>query len=183
MNLKEYLEDATPTTLNKAGVAVHELLAELSEVHGVAVEDNLRQGGHEENDFGYEWLPKVDGNYSWMYICDDMLRGSSTRVGGKEPGPEGLITFGMNPVSIGPNSRKWINALAKLKWMVVGEIYDIETATFWKAPKEYGTPDAATIETEVYHLPATGLSENDVTSTNSARWMHWKWKAFVLPGL
>ena len=56
-----------------------------------------------DNDFGYAWLPKVDGNYSWMYIYDDMYRGNSTRVGGKEPGPEGLITFGMNPVGIGPN--------------------------------------------------------------------------------
>ena len=40
-----------------------------------------------ENDFGYAWLPKVDGNYSWMYIFDDMYRGNSSRVGGKEPGP------------------------------------------------------------------------------------------------
>jgi formate dehydrogenase major subunit len=24
-----------------------------------------------ENDWGYGWLPKVDGNYSWMYIYDD----------------------------------------------------------------------------------------------------------------
>ena len=29
-----------------------------------------------ENDFGYAWLPKVDGNYSWMYIFDDMYRGT-----------------------------------------------------------------------------------------------------------
>src|SRR5215471_17639573 len=69
-----------------------------------------------ENDFGYSWLPKVDGNYSWMYICDDMYRGNSTRAGGKEPGPEGFISFGMNPVGLGPNSKKWIAALSKLKW-------------------------------------------------------------------
>ena len=31
-----------------------------------------------------------------------------------------------------------IAALSKLKWLVVVEIYEIETATFWKAPKEYG---------------------------------------------
>ena len=91
-----------------------------------------------DNDFGYAWLPKIDGNYSWMYIFDDMYRGTSTRAGGKEPGPEGLITFGMNPVGIGPNSKKMIGALSKLKWMVVVENYEIETATFWKAPKEYG---------------------------------------------
>jgi formate dehydrogenase major subunit len=67
-----------------------------------------------ENDFGYDWLPKTDGNYSWMYIFDDMYRGSSMRAGGKEPGPEGLVSFGMNPVGLGPNSKKMIAALSKL---------------------------------------------------------------------
>ena len=57
-----------------------------------------------ENDFGYGWLPKTDGNYSWLYIFDEMYRGGSTRQGAKEPGPEGLITCGMNPVGIGPNT-------------------------------------------------------------------------------
>ena len=134
-----------------------------------------------ENDFGYAWLPKIDGNYSWMYIFDEMYRGSSTRVGGKEPGPEGLITFGMNPVGIGPNVKKMIAALSKLKWLVVGEIYDIETATFWKAPREYGGPEPSKIQTEVYQLPATGFAEKDGTFTNSARWLQWKWKAIDPP--
>src|SRR5215831_21281649 len=91
-----------------------------------------------ENEFGYAWLPKVDGNYSWMYMFDDMYRGSSTRAGGKEPGPEGFLTFGMNPVGLGPNSKKMVGALSKLKWMVVVENVETETAMFWKAPKEYG---------------------------------------------
>ena len=91
-----------------------------------------------ENEFGYAWLPKVDGNYSWMYIFDDMYRGNAQRAGGQEPGPEGLMTFGMNPVGIGPNSPKMIAAHSKLKWLVVVENHEVETATFWKAPKEYG---------------------------------------------
>ena len=28
-----------------------------------------------ENEFGYPWLPKIDGNYSWVYIFDDMYAG------------------------------------------------------------------------------------------------------------
>ena len=75
-----------------------------------------------------------------------------------------------------------INALAKLKWMVVGENYPIETATFWKAPKEYGGPPAAKIQTEVFQLPCSGFVEKDGTFTNSARWMQWKWKAIDPPG-
>src|SRR5438309_8428868 len=98
-----------------------------------------------------------------MYIFDDMYRGNSTRAGGTEPGPEGIITFGMNPVGIGPNSSKMINALAKQKRMVVGENYEIETATFWKAPKQYGGPDASQIQTEVFKLQSSGFVEKDGT--------------------
>src|SRR5712692_3439672 len=136
-----------------------------------------------ENDFGYDWLPKVDGNYSWMYICDDMYRGNSTRAGGKEPGPEGFISFGMNPVGLGPNSKKWIGALSKLKWLVVVENVETETAIFWKAPKEYEPPEASKIQTEVFLLPAADFAEKDGTFTNSARWLQWKWKALDPPGL
>src|SRR6202140_4437219 len=153
VDLATYLDKLTPSTLNKQSWAT------------------------KENDFGYHWLPKVDGNYSWMYIYDDMYRGSATRLGAKEPGPEGFITFGMNPVGIGPNTSKTINALAKLKWMVVGENYEIETATFWKAPKQYGGPATADIKTEGYQLPCTGFAEKEGSLTNSARWLQWKWKA------
>jgi formate dehydrogenase major subunit len=138
-----------------------------------------------DNDFGYDWMPKVDGNYSWMYIWDDMYRGKSTRAGGDEPAPEGFITFGMNPVGIGPNTPKVLAALTKLKWLVVGENYEIETATFWdsKRAKKYGGVDSSQIQTEVYQLPCSGFAEKDGTFTNSARWLQWKWKAIDPPGL
>jgi len=135
-----------------------------------------------DNDWGYGWLPKVDGNYSWMYIYDDMYRGSSMRAGGKEPGPEGFITFGMNPVALGPNTKKMIAALSKLKWAVVVENAETETAGFWKAPKEYGGAPADQIQTEVFLLPAANFAEKDGTFTNSARWLQWKWKALDPPG-
>jgi formate dehydrogenase major subunit len=136
-----------------------------------------------DNDWGFGWMPKIDGNYSWMYIFDDMYRGSSMRAGGKEPGPEGFITFGMNPVGLGPNSKKMIAALSKLKWMVVAENSEIETATFWKAPKEYGGAPPSQIPTEVFLLPAANFAEKDGSFTNSSRWMQWKWKALDPPGV
>src|SRR3984893_16697486 len=135
-----------------------------------------------ENDFGYSWAPKVDGNYSWMYICDDMYRGSSTRAGGKEPGPEGLISFGMNPVGLGPNSKKWIAALSKLKWLIMVEDVESKTAQVCDAPKQYEPPPASDIKTEVYLLPAADFAEKDGSFTNSARWIQWKWKAVDPPG-
>ena len=135
-----------------------------------------------ENEFGYAWLPKIDGNYSWMFIFDDMYRGNSSRAGGQEPGPEGLMTFGMNPVGIGPNTPKMIAAHSKLKWLVVVENHQVETATFWKAPKEYGGADPSKIQTEVFQLPASNFAEKDGSFTNSARWIQWKWKALDPPG-
>jgi formate dehydrogenase major subunit len=134
------------------------------------------------NGFGYEWLPKVDGNYSWLYIFDDMYRGSAERAGGQEPGPEGLLSFGMNPVGTGPNSKKMVAALAKLKWLVVVENAETETSIFWKAPRELEGPPAAQIQTEVFLLPAANFAEKDGTFTNSARWLQWKWKALDPPG-
>ena len=176
--LKEYIDSNTPKALGP-GMNYWQnydkfMVSLLKAAYGKAAT--------KENDFGYDWLPKVDGNYSWMYICDDMYRGSSTRAGGKEPGPEGFISFGMNPVGLGPNSKKWIAALSKLKWMVIVENVETEAAQFWKAPKEYDPPETSKIQTEVFLLPAADFAEKDGTFTNSARWMQWKWKAVDPPG-
>ena len=180
--LADYLKDATPTTLNGATWPSMNYWTNYPKFMVSLLKAQYGDKATKENDWGYAWLPKIDGNHSWMYIFDDMYRGSSTRAGGKEPGPEGLITFGMNPVGIGPNVPKMIGALSKLRWLVVVDNYEIETATFWKAPKEYGTADASKIPTEVYQLPASGFAEKDGTFINSARWMQWKWKAVDPPG-
>lgn len=125
-----------------------------------------------ENDFAYSWLPKMDRDYSWAYIYDDAYRGTV----------KGLITFGMNPLGNGPHSKKMVQALAKMDWMVVVENFETETATFWKAPKEYEAPDSKEIKTEIFMLPAANFAEKDGTFTNSARWLQWKWKAIDPPG-
>jgi anaerobic selenocysteine-containing dehydrogenase len=143
--LADYLKEATPTTLNGTVWPSMNYWSNYPKFMVSLLKAQYGKNATKENDWGYSWLPKIDGNHSWMYIFDDMYRGSSTRAGGKEPGPEGLITFGMNPVGIGPNVPKMIAALSKLKWLLVVENYEIETATFWKAPKEYGTADASKI--------------------------------------
>jgi formate dehydrogenase major subunit len=180
--LSAYLTSSTPTTLNNMAWASMNywqnypkfMVSWLKSIYGKAATP--------ENEFGYAWVPKLDGNYSWMYMFDDMYRGSSTRAGGKEPGPEGLISFGMNPVGTGPNTPKMVAALSKLKWLVVVENFATETSIFWKAPKELGTADASQIQTEVFLLPAADFAEKDGTFTNSARWVQWKWKALDPPG-
>jgi formate dehydrogenase major subunit len=181
--LAAYLESSTPTVLGKMAWASMNYWSNYPKFMVSLLKAQFGKAATQENDFGYSWLPKVDGNYSWMYICDDMYRGSSTRAGGKEPGPEGFMSFGMNPVGLGPNSKKWVAALSKLKWLVVVENVDTEASSFWKAPKEYDPLDPSKIQTEVFLLPAADFAEKDGTFTNSARWMQWKWKAVDPPGL
>jgi formate dehydrogenase major subunit len=77
-----------------------------------------------ENGFAFDYLPKVDRDYSWTHIWDDMYNGKI----------KGMLAFGMNGVMIGPDTNKNINALKKADWLVVGEIYPDETSEFWKAP-------------------------------------------------
>jgi formate dehydrogenase major subunit len=181
--LNDYFQAVVPTTLNKQAWASMNYWVNYPKFMVSLLKAAWGNASTKDNDWGYGWLPKIDGNYSWMYIFDDMYRGSSMRVGGKEPGPEGFITFGMNPVGLGPNSKKMIAALSKLKWMVVVENDEIETAGFWKAPAEYGTLPASQIQTEVFMLPAANFAEKDGSFTNSSRWMQWKWKALDPPGL
>jgi len=183
-DLKTYLDKVPPKTLNSAPWASMNYWQNYPKFMISLLKAIYGKHATKENDWGYEWLPKTDGNYSWMYIADDMYRGNKSAAGGTEPGPEGFITFGMNPVGIGPNSAKWINALSKLKWMVVGENYEIETATFWdsKKTRRYGGPDSSQIKTEVFQLPCSGFAEKDGSFINSARWIQWKWKAIDPPG-
>jgi formate dehydrogenase major subunit len=180
--LAAYVEEATPTTLNKMHWASMNYWQNYPRFAVSLLKCLWGARATAENDFGWAWLPKLDGNASWAYMFDDMYRGSVERAGGDERGPEGLITFGMNPVGVGPNSRKVLAALAKLKWLVVVDNFEIETAQFWKAPREYGGPQASQIRTEVYLLPATNFVEKDGSMTNSARWAQWKWKAVDPPG-
>ena len=124
-----------------------------------------------ENGWAFDYLPKVDREYSWVHIWDDMYQGKV----------KGLIAFGMNGVAIGPNSQKNIDALKKAEWLVVCEIYPDETSGFWRSPGI--TPDdMKNIKTEVYRLPGAGFAEKDGTFVNSARWLQWKWPALPPPG-
>jgi formate dehydrogenase major subunit len=133
-----------------------------------------------ENEFGYQLHPKLPQNdagayenWSWAYIFDRMYQGKM----------EGFFSFGMNPVNNGPHSRKVIGALAKLKWMVVAENFETETASFWRDDiLALDGKKAEDVKTEVFLLPAANFAEKDGSFVNSARWIQWKWKAIDPPG-
>jgi formate dehydrogenase major subunit len=124
-----------------------------------------------ENDFAFHYMPKVDRNYSWTQIWDNMLSGSV----------KGIFAFGMNGVAIGPDSQKNIEALKKADWLVVGEIYEDETSEFWKSPG-ISPSDMKDIKTTVYRLACAGFAEKDGSMTNSSRWLQWKNIALPPPG-
>jgi len=124
-----------------------------------------------DNGWAFDYLPKVDREYSWSHIWDDMYRGKL----------KGLIAFGMNGVAIGPNSSKNIDALKKADFLVVCDIYPEETSDFWRSPG-ITADEMKNIKTEVYRLPGAGFAEKDGTFVNSARWLQWKWAAVPPPG-
>jgi len=124
-----------------------------------------------ENDYCFNWMPKVDRNYSWTQIWDNMYRGNV----------KGMLAFGMNGVAIGPDSQKNIDALKKADFLVVGEIYPDETSEFWKSPG-ITADEMKNIQTTVYRLPCAGFAEKDGSMTNSARWLQWKNAAVPPPG-
>jgi formate dehydrogenase major subunit len=115
-----------------------------------------------ENDFGYDWLPKLDPgmNASWLMIFDNMIKGKF----------KGFFAWGQNPACSGSNSNKVRSALAKLDWMVTTNLFDNETASFWKGPGI----DSATIKTEVFFLPAAASFEKEGSVSNSGRWAQWR---------
>jgi formate dehydrogenase major subunit len=124
-----------------------------------------------ENDWAFNYLPKIDRNYSWVNIWNDMYEGKI----------KGIFAFGMNGVMIGPDSNKNIDALKKADWLVVCEIYPDETSEFWRAPGT-SSDDMKKINTTVYRLPGAGFAEKDGTFVNSARWLQWKNVAVPPPG-
>ncbi len=124
-----------------------------------------------QNDWAFNYLPKVDRNYSWTFLWDNMYKGIV----------KGFFAFGMNGVQIGPDTKKNIDALKKADFVVVGEIYPDETSEFWRSPGI--TPEEMKkIQTTVYRLPCAGFAEKDGSFTNSARWLQWKNVAVPSPG-
>jgi formate dehydrogenase major subunit len=127
-----------------------------------------------ENDYGFDWLPRLTGDHDNYSTVLDM-------ADGKVPG---YIVAGENPAVGGANARLHRLALAKAEWLVVRDTSCIETATFWKnAPEiEAGELRTEDIATEVFFLPAASHVEKDGTFTNTQRLLQWRHKAVEPPG-
>jgi len=122
----------------------------------------------EENGFAYHYLPKGSSNYSWFPLFEAMEAGTI----------KGLICWGINPAVSGPNSTSTREALSRLDWMVVIDLWETETADVWKRPNVNPEDN----KTEVFLLPAASPLEKEGSVTSSARWMQWRCKGAEPPG-
>jgi formate dehydrogenase major subunit len=127
-----------------------------------------------ENDYGFNWLPRVTGDHSHFGYWLDMQDGKM----------EGLFVMGQNPAVGAPNGRLERTALSKLQWLVVRDMVETETASFWcDSPEvERGELSPDKIATEVFLFPAAGTAEKAGTFTNTQRLLQYREKAVDPPG-
>jgi formate dehydrogenase major subunit len=126
-----------------------------------------------ENQFGWDWHPKILGDHSHMAMFVAMNAGKV----------KGMFCVGQNPAT-SVNARLERSGLRKLDWLVVKDNWLTETATFWKNAPEVknGEVKTADIKTEVFFLPATQVGEVDGTFTNTQRLLQFHHKAAEAPG-
>jgi len=123
--------------------------------------DNATAG----NDFGFNYLPKVTGGDDYTHIGTFEAVAAGT--------VKGMLVWGQNPAVGGPDSEGERKALEKLDWLVVTDLFETETAAFWKR----GGANTRSINTEVFMLPAACSYEKQGSISNSGRWAQWRWKA------
>jgi formate dehydrogenase major subunit len=128
----------------------------------------------EENEWGFPWLPRVTGDHSHFGYWLDMADGKV----------EGLLVMGQNPAVGAPNARLERKAMARLKWLVVREMVETETAAFWHDGPEFerGELKSGDIGTEIFFLPAAGHAEKEGCFTNTQRMIQFHQKAVDPPG-
>jgi formate dehydrogenase major subunit len=128
------------------------------------------------NDFGFGWLPRISGDHSHLGYWLDMAD-RDTRL-------EGLFVMGQNPAVGAPNARLERRAMANLKWLVIRDMVETETASFWLDSPEITRGELRTSEigTEVFFFPAAAHAEKDGCFTNTQRLLQWHEKAVEAPG-
>src|SRR4051812_23156721 len=127
-----------------------------------------------ENDFGFGALPKISGNHAHF----------PTMIRALDGGLDGLFCMGQNPAIGSQNSGLMRRALAHLKWLVVRDFAEVESATFWRDAPEVRSGELRTedIETEVFLMPAATHVEKEGSFTNTQRLIQWRDKALDPPG-
>jgi formate dehydrogenase major subunit len=127
-----------------------------------------------DNGFGFGHLPKISGNHSHF----------PTMIRALDGGLDGFFVMGQNPAVGSTHAGLQRRALARMKWLVVRDLADLETAHFWKDSPEVrsGELSPEDIGTEVFLMPAAGHVEKEGHFTNTQRLLQWRDKALEPPG-
>lgn len=120
-----------------------------------------------ENDWAYNYLPKVIEDHSDLAMFVTMKDGKM----------KGYFSMGQNPAAGGVNAGFHRAAMEKLDWMVVRDLYEIETAAYWKRDGI----DPTRIPTEVIFLPAASHVEKEGSFTNTQRLIQYRDQAIDPP--
>src|SRR3954467_11469980 len=123
----------------------------------------------EENEFCFRYLPRIDDDNSNYWTVQQMLQGKV----------KGYIIAGENPAVGSANGKAQRLGLAKLEWLVVRDLVEIESAAFWYDSPEIESGELRTeeIPTEVFFMPASSHVEKDGSFTNTQRLLQWHHKA------
>jgi formate dehydrogenase major subunit len=126
-----------------------------------------------ENDFGYEWHPKIIGDHSHLPMFVAMNAGKV----------KGMLCIGQNPAT-SLNAKLERAAMRKLEWLVIKDNWLHETANYWKTAPEVtsGEIRPQDIHTEVFFFPAAQVAETLGTFTNTQRMLQTHFKAAEAPG-
>lgn len=124
-----------------------------------------------DNEFGYHYLPKrslKEPPAAYIPIFEKLVN-KQFKMG---------FVFAQNPAVSSPTLDMVWKGLSNLDLLVVGEIFETETSSFW----QYPGVDPKEIKTEVILLPAAMAFEKAGTMTNSSRWIQGKPAAVKAPG-
>jgi len=127
-----------------------------------------------ENDFCFDYLPRVTGDHSTYNTVKSMIDG----------GCKGYFLVGENPAVGSANGKMQRLGMANLDWLVVRDLQMIESATFWQDGPEIETGELVTEEigTEIFFLPAASHVEKAGSFTQTQRMLQWRDKAVDPPG-
>jgi formate dehydrogenase major subunit len=122
-----------------------------------------------DNDWLFDKLPRIDEDNSAYWTLEQMLEGKV----------KGYIIAGENPAVGNANGKAHRLAFAKLDWMVVRDLIEIETASWWYDSPEIESGELRTedIATEIFFMPASAHTEKDGSFTNTQRLLQWHWQA------
>jgi formate dehydrogenase major subunit len=126
------------------------------------------------NDFCFDHLPRITGDHGTYQQVLNMIDGKV----------KGYFLLGQNPAVGSAHGKAQRLGMANLDWLVVRDLYEIESANFWRSGPEIETGEIspATCRTEVFLMPAASHVEKEGTFTQTQRMLQWREKALDPPG-